>query len=69
MRSSVTDCNVTAGHGVSGVKLWFAQTATKTRFGAGRPAVAQDWPQLIALPSSHWQVTPGQLVAEVQEEG
>ena len=38
MRSSVIVCNVTAGHGVNGAKLWFALTVIKTRLGPVPPA-------------------------------
>ena len=54
----------TVHNATNGVKVWVALIVTNTRLGAGREAAAQELPQVIAVWSSHWQVS-GKLAGNV----
>jgi len=58
----------TVHNATNGVKVWLALIVTNTRLGAGRPAAAQELPQVIAVASSHWQVS-GKLAGNVSAPG
>jgi len=54
----------TVHNATNGVNVWLALTVMNTRLGAGRLAAAQELPQVIAVASSHWQVS-GKLAGKV----
>ena len=43
----------TVHNATNGVNVWLALTVMNTRLGAGRPAAAQELPQVIVVASSH----------------